>query len=216
MILLLHSLGISSDTFLRKQQEYFDFLDTAANDPRKAFQFLNYINQHELAERVIIDSLDAVKPQVLKFVNGEYSKLQKGGDKRKSRILIRNSRLVFGICDASGVLKEGECAVKITSDIDGVPRALKGTEVIVTRNPCWHPGDLQKLKVVEKDELAHLVDCIVFPTRGRRPPADMMSGGDLDGDTCEYFVLSTLGGLIKRIADYYDPMAQFLSVGIAT
>ena len=48
-----------------------------------------------------------------------------------------------------------------------------------------HPGDLQKFKVVAKDELAHLVDCIVFPTRGKRPAADLMSGGDLDGDTCK-------------------------------
>lgn len=32
--------------------------------------------------------------------------------------------------------------------------------------------------------LSHLTDCIVFPTRGRRPSADLMSGGDLDGDKC--------------------------------
>jgi regulator of nonsense transcripts 1 len=46
------------------------------------------------------------------------------------------------------------------------------------------PGDLQKFKVVERPELAHLVDCIVFSAQGKRPAADMMSGGDLDGDTC--------------------------------
>lgn len=187
VILLLHSLGIPSTTFLRKQQEYFNFLNAAVDDTRSAFKFLNYMKQHELAEKAIIESLDSVKPQVLKLVNAEYNKLVKVGDKRKSRIMVPNSRLVFGICDPWGVLKEGECAVKITSEADGVPRALKGTEVIVTRNPCWHPGDLQKLRVVEKDELAHLVDCIVFPTRGKRPSADMMSGGDLDGDTCESY-----------------------------
>ncbi|KAH7007855.1 RNA dependent RNA polymerase-domain-containing protein [Microdochium trichocladiopsis] len=65
---------------------------------------------------------------------------------------------------------------------DGLPYALKNTEVLVARNPCLHPGDLQKFKAVEHASLSHLVDCIVFPARGRRSPADMMSGGDLDGD----------------------------------
>ncbi|KAM7212712.1 RNA dependent RNA polymerase domain containing protein [Rhypophila decipiens] len=203
VILLLHSLGISSDTLLRKQEEYFSFLNAAVNDPRTAFQFLTYFNEHVLAERPIMEFLDEVKPQVPKLVNQEYSKLVKDDGKRKTRIMIKKSRLVFGICDAWGVLGEGECAVKITSEIDGVPRALKGTEVLVTRNPCWHPGDLQKLKVVEKDELAHLVDCIVFPTRGRRPPADMMSGGDLDGDT--FFVCwdsDLIPSTVSQPADY--------------
>ncbi|KAM7196172.1 RNA dependent RNA polymerase domain containing protein [Rhypophila sp. PSN 637] len=203
VILLLHSLGISSDTLLRKQAEYFSFLNAAVNDARTAFQFLTYINEHLLAERLIMESFDEVKAQVLKLVNQEYSKLVKDDGKRKTRIMIKRSRLVFGICDAWGVLKDGECAVKITSEIDGVPRALKGTEILVTRNPCWHPGDLQKLKVVEKDELAHLVDCIVFPTRGRRPPADMMSGGDLDGDT--FFVCwdpDLIPSTVSQPADY--------------
>jgi hypothetical protein len=33
------------------------------------------------------------------------------------------------------------------------------------------------------------VDCIVFSTRGKRPAADLMSGGDLDGDTCRSSLL---------------------------
>jgi hypothetical protein len=107
-------------------------------------------------------------------------------DEQRCRILIPKSRLLFGVCDAWGVLREGECAVKITMDGDGQPRALDGMEILVTRNPCLHPGDLQKFKVVARVELAHLVDCIVFPTRGKRPAADLMSGGDLDGDTCTY------------------------------
>ena len=71
-------------------------------------------------------------------------------------------------------------------DGGGVPRTLTNSDVLVTRNPCLHPGDLQKFKLVDRPELSHLVDCIVFPTRGKRPSADLMSGGDLDGDTCEF------------------------------
>lgn len=57
-------------------------------------------------------------------------------------------------------------------------------EVLVTRNPCLHPGDLQKFRAVDVPELAHICDAIVFPTTGQRPSADLMSGGDLDGDKC--------------------------------
>ncbi|KAF8849897.1 RdRP-domain-containing protein [Acephala macrosclerotiorum] len=132
-----------------------------------------------------MDSIESVQPTITKLVNAEYDRMLNKRDEQRCRILIPKSRLLFGICDAWDVLKEGECAVKITMDGDGQPRALKGMEILVTRNPCLHPGDLQKFKVVERDELAHLVDCIVFPTRGRRPAADLMSGGDLDGDTCK-------------------------------
>lgn len=139
----------------------------------------------DLAEKILIDSLESVRPRVAKLIRAEYDKMLNKKDEQKCRILISKSRLLFGVCDAWEVLKEGECAVRVTMDGDGAPRALTGTEVIVTRNPCLHPGDIQKLKVVERRELAHLVDCIVFPTTGRRSPADMMSGGDLDGDTCK-------------------------------
>lgn len=75
--------------------------------------------------------------------------------------------------------------MKVTMDGNGQSYTLKGMDVLVTRNPCLHPGELQKLKAVERDELFRLVNCIIFPTRGTRPAADLMSGGDLDGDTCK-------------------------------
>lgn len=57
---------------------------------------------------------------------------------------------------------------------------------MVTRNPCLHPGDIRILKAVEKDELKHLSNVIVFSSKGYRPVCNMMAGGDLDGDV--YFV----------------------------
>lgn len=185
MVLLLHSLGISEEMLLKKQSEHFEYLAQATQDPRAAFRFLTYMNEPDLAERVLMESLEKVRSTVSRLVNSEYNKMLNKRDEQKCRILIPKSRLLFGVCDAWGVLKEGECAVKVTMDGDGVPRALKGTELLVTRNPCLHPGDLQKFRAVEKKELGHLVDCIVFPIKGRRPSADMMSGGDLDGDKCE-------------------------------
>ena len=185
VILLLHSLGISEAILLAKQRDYLEFLANAVNDPRIAFRFLSYINELELAEQVLIDGIEPCRPSLKRLVNNEERKLLNKRDQQRSRILIPKSRLLFGICDSRNVLKEGECAIRITMDGDGVPRTIVGTEVLVTRNPCLHPGDLQKFKAVQIPELSHLVDCIVFPTRGRRPSADLMSGGDLDGDKCK-------------------------------
>ncbi len=186
VVLLLHALGIPEIVLLEKQANHFQYLARAAHDPRTGFRFLTYMNNHRLAEKLLIDSIESVQPTITRLVNAEYDRMLNKRDEQRCRILIPKSRLLFGVCDAWGVLREGECAVKITMDGNGQPQALKGMEILVTRNPCLHPGDLQKFKAVARDELAHLVDCIVFSTRGRRPAADLMSGGDLDGDTCKY------------------------------
>ena len=35
--------------------------------------------------------------------------------------------------------------------------------VVVTRNPCLHPGDVRQLEAIDVPGLCHLVDCVVFP-----------------------------------------------------
>ncbi len=154
--------------------------------PQDAFCFVSYCNRLDLAEKIILDGFGSVTEQLGSLVKGEYKKMLNKKEEQRCRIMVRNSRLLFGVCDSKGVLKSGECAVSLTMEGDGLSRQLSGMEILVTRNPCLHPGDLQKFRVVARPELAHLTDCIVFPTKGKRPSADMMSGGDLDGDTCEY------------------------------
>ncbi|KAF6838959.1 hypothetical protein CMUS01_04420 [Colletotrichum musicola] len=67
VIILLHSLGVTSEILLRKQQEHFSFLASAVADPRAAFRFLTYVNQYDLAERVLLESLENVKPQAAEY-----------------------------------------------------------------------------------------------------------------------------------------------------
>lgn len=55
---------------------------------------------------------------------------------------------------------------------------LKGP-VVVTRNPCLHPGDVRQLEAVDAPQLRHLVDCIVFPRQGSRPHPNEMAGNEL-------------------------------------
>lgn len=125
--------------------------------------------------------------------------------RKKSRILLPESCVLIGIVDPSGVLEENEIFVQVRKDnfkstsrkssnmieselltqIEGVQRTIDG-DVLVTRSPCTHPGDIRRLKAVNKPELAHLFNVVIFSSKGDRPACNMMSGGDLDGDV--YFV----------------------------
>lgn len=206
VILLLHALGVPQATFLAKQQEYLQFLSTAADDPQKAFRFLSYINEPQMAETLLLEGLESVKPTIRRHVSSEHSRMLNKRAEQRCRILVPQSRLLFGVCDPTNTLKDGQCVVRVTMDQGGVARTIAGCDVLVTRNPCLHPGDLQKFRAVQCEELAHLTDCIIFSTQGRRPSADLMSGGDLDGD--KFFVCwdpDLIPSTVAQAANYQGP-----------
>ena len=112
---------------------------------------------------------------------------------------------MFGIVDEYRVLESGEVFVQYSKmkeyklniseerngeneqdddddeeDDKGKCEILQG-EVVVTKNPCHHPGDLRVFKAVDRKELRHLKDVIIFPQKGRRPHPNEISGSDLDG-----------------------------------
>lgn len=190
-MVLLHTLGVTQGTLLKKQRQHLEWLHNVSNgDCRAAFQFLTYYDRLDLAEKLLFQGVESVLRSIQAMVKQEYSRMLNKRDEQRCRIIIPQSRLLFGVCDPHGKsgmrgkLKEDECYVRITLDGDGRARTITNTELLVTRNPCLHPGDLQKFRAVDIPEFSHLIDCIVFPTTGKRPSADLMSGGDLDGDKC--------------------------------
>lgn len=80
--------------------------------------------------------------------------------------------------------------------IDGRPISLHNAFIIVSKNPCYHPGDIRYtpphfccltmtfrvLRVVDVPALHHIHDAIVFPVKGDRPHPNEIAGSDLDGD----------------------------------
>lgn len=122
--------------------------------------------------------------------------------KKKARIVVPESAVLIGVVDDQGILEENEIFVQIKRDsftTKGQNRdefdddilmnedsfVLEG-RIITTRNPCTHPGDIRILTGVNKPELSHLFNVVVFSSKGERPQCHKMAGGDLDGDV--YFV----------------------------
>ncbi|KAI0264673.1 RNA dependent RNA polymerase-domain-containing protein [Gloeopeniophorella convolvens] len=122
-----------------------------------------------LAERLKIVIKKAVKSHISKY-----------------RILIPMSCSAFIVPDPLGVLEEGEIHVKCAERSLLRPNSTRSDRVIgdvlVSRNPCKLPTDIQKVKAVFKPELDDYINVIVFSVKGSRSLASMLGTGDYDGD----------------------------------
>jgi RNA-dependent RNA polymerase len=106
--------------------------------------------------------------------------------KEKARLPVpfNSGRNMFGCVDEYRVLEYGQVFLQYTTEAG---MKIHTGRVMVTKNPCMHPGDVRMFTAVNRPELHHIRDCIVFPQKGHRPHPDEMAGSDLDGD--EYTVI---------------------------
>mmetsp|Transcript_24130 Transcript_24130/g.26798 ORF Transcript_24130/g.26798 Transcript_24130/m.26798 type:complete len:95 (+) Transcript_24130:117-401(+) len=85
----------------------------------------------------------------------------------------------MGIMDETGFLGHGQVYINITRDIRASNKtyiAIKGP-VAVTKNPALAPGDMRVLEAVgDCTLLSHYRDCLVFPSKGKRPHPSECSG----------------------------------------
>ena len=194
-IMLLSALGIPDEAFLKKQEEYFKELQEITTNQEVAVKYLCVGGEFQLAEKLLktgqIDpkikrSLEQFRNRVREPQQSKANPLQKSKKSaaQKLKIPIEKSRNVYGVCDPSGKLKPKTVFFQPT--IRGQPTILNDMRVVVAKNPCYHPGDIRILRCTDVTECHHLVDCVVFPTEGRRPHADEIAGSDLDGD--KFFV----------------------------
>lgn len=103
--------------------------------------------------------------------------------KYKARIPVEEGYTLHGILDETGFLSEGQvfCIV----EIKGQPCVITGKDVLITRSPALHPGDIQlanAVNVPHSSPMMKLRNCICFSQKGSRDLPSKLSGGDLDGD----------------------------------
>ncbi|CAF4120129.1 unnamed protein product [Rotaria sp. Silwood2] len=137
-----------------------------------------------------LNALDSLDRLVIKENQQKYKNAKNFLIRNKIPLPVNEARCLFGIADETGTLRSGECFIQYrsleNSSMSEKYIVFTGT-VLVTKNPCLHPGDIRKLKAVGVPKLESCIrDCIVFSVDGDRPNFNEMAGADLDGD--QYWV----------------------------
>ncbi|KAH8648331.1 RNA dependent RNA polymerase-domain-containing protein [Tricladium varicosporioides] len=141
-----------------------------------------------LEERLTMFLDAGFEPKKIKFVADAATRLfelQCNELKKRLKFTIVKSANAFMVPDFWGVLGADEVFINFSdfSDDSGYSNVdLDKKDVLVARSPAHFNSDIQKVKVVFKEELRHLKDVIVFPVKGNPSLAQKLSGGDYDGD----------------------------------
>ena len=210
LILVLSALGISDEIFHDKLNGMLDsFNDAMGNDARATSLLQTFVDPNQmtlkLSEMVYAGFRQSNEPFVTSML-ALWKAWHLKGLKEKAKIVIEQGANLLGCLDETGVLKgqfnrKGpyartpqeklaalpEIFVQICRpEKGGAPEVIDGV-CILARNPSLHPGDIRVVRAVNRPELKHLVDVIVFPRTGDADLPSMCSGGDLDGD--DYLVI---------------------------
>uniref|UniRef100_A0A0G4HTX0 RNA-directed RNA polymerase n=1 Tax=Chromera velia CCMP2878 TaxID=1169474 RepID=A0A0G4HTX0_9ALVE len=161
------------------------------------FKFVEAIHQLLLHGRVSVK--DPFIRETLLFVRRHGLR----AISRRACAFVKMGAVLIGVADDSGVLKKDEVYVQLRYPEwhplfqERVRKGLsalhvlggegkRGVQVAVARAPCLNPGDIKTFKAVEKRELSHLVNVIVFPSTCEIPVPIQLNGGSCAGD--EYAV----------------------------
>ena len=104
--------------------------------------------------------------------------------------------------DETGVLEEGQIYAFTQNESEG--QLITG-DVVITRSPALHPGDVQcvtAVNVPSDSPLQALHNVVVFSAKGQRDLPSQLSGGDLDGDL--YSIIYDHSLRPKQVADAAD------------
>lgn len=104
------------------------------------------------------------------------------------KVPLGRSTHILGVADPTGTLNPGEVHLAFSKNFPDEQSGecypfLSNKDVLIARHPALRPSDIQRVSAVYKMELSHLMDVVVFPTRGCFPLASKLQGGDYDGDT---------------------------------
>ncbi|PCD44887.1 hypothetical protein AU210_000337 [Fusarium oxysporum f. sp. radicis-cucumerinum] len=196
MIKILEDMGTTNDWFFRLQNNALDILRNATADATNTSYFLDYqaigvnMGLPKLVKQLEKMGIDYRRDKFLKSAVEHVVLRELRLLKHKARIPVNQGVTLFGVMDETGFLDADE--VFVTYDkTHGVYRGrrinsmLKDGQIIVTRSPALHPGDIQIVNQVTPPQghpLQSLQNCIVFSQKGKRDLPSMLSGGDLDGD----------------------------------
>jgi len=91
--------------------------------------------------------------------------------RKKTNIYVKDSARLMGVIDEHNVLKEGEIFVRYSENNTFEDAKIVEGKVMVTRNPCLHPGDIKTMIAINPNSkcFENILNCIVFPKKGEIP-----------------------------------------------
>ena len=84
--------------------------------------------------------------------------------KHRAHILVPGSVTLLGVSDEYDCLAEGEIFATVYDESKATEHFIEG-QVLITRSPQVHPGDVQLVTAVRRPELNHLRNVVVFSCR---------------------------------------------------
>ncbi|CAN8308209.1 unnamed protein product [Cochlearia groenlandica] len=204
IICLLSTLGIKDEVFEAMQMGHLSILGNMLEDRNAALNVLQKLSgesSKNLLVKMLLQGYGPSSEPYLSMMLRVHHESQLSELKSRCRILVPKGRILIGCMDEMGILEYGQVYVRVTltkaemeardqsyfHKIDEETSVVIG-KVVVTKNPCLHPGDIRVLDAIYEVnfEQKGFLDCIVFPQKGERPHPNECSGGDLDGD--QFFV----------------------------
>jgi RNA-dependent RNA polymerase len=185
VITILSGRDVPTEVFMDLQNQQLEQLDKVLHDRRMAKDMVKRFYKGDTSS-ILLDMIESGFPLSEPFIINSLRTLRSRAVlelKTKSRVSLDKGAALMGIMDEYKVLEYGEVFFQVTGpNEDAEPQVVTGY-VLITKNPCFHPGDIRILKAVDNPKLRHLVNVLVFPQKGERPHPNEISGSDLDGDT---------------------------------
>jgi RNA-dependent RNA polymerase len=207
LVQCLDHLGVPVDAFLALQRALVARVNKGTSSIKQAASFEDFqafsgpCHAPKVLQRLNNMSTDLadLPPALAIFIEdalafGRMSILRE--IKFEARLPLQGCYTLVGGVDESDHLAADEVFICVQDTSDAGLRFLEG-EVIVTRSPVVHPGDIRRLKAIGKPSTPFLEaqrNVIMFSQRGQRSVASMCGGGDYDGD-----IFNVLTAAVKEI-----------------
>jgi RNA-dependent RNA polymerase len=203
-IVLLESRDIPHTNFLLLQNRDHLWLVRSLISSAIAFELLQEKLLPVFQLRKIARHVNIVEEQffIKLIITCVFNIIRELIDRTRIRLSNTKARNMFGIVDEYAILEYGQVFFQYTNMRENKLHSTKEDganfsrddsdqcrifvgKVVITKNPCHHPGDLRIFDAVDCPKLRHLKDVVVFPQKGHRPHSNEVSGSDLDGS---YFI----------------------------
>jgi len=178
LIKILEDLGVPDQAFLDRQAEAVERLRMTTTS---AINASTYLRRNAVGKKARLPWLvRKLWDLSMSFSDDKFLRdtlelailVQLRDLKHKSRIHVDKGETLYGIMDETGFLQEGQIYCSVRGSVFGEARKkiLTG-DVVITRCPALHPGDVQTVKAVDVPNgsaLRDLHNVIVFSSMGER------------------------------------------------